>query len=137
VHRRVERARPPFRALLARHGADVVVGRAPHRRAGRARGRDRALGRKAYVVPLDVRDAASVDAAVAPRRAGRRIDILVNNAGVALTKPALQTSDEEWRSVVDTNLDGAFRSRARRRRRWPTRSAAARSSTSPRSSACA
>ena len=37
-----------------------------------------------------------------------RIDALVNNAGVAIFKPILQTSFEEWRQVMDTNLDGAF-----------------------------
>ena len=37
-----------------------------------------------------------------------RIDTLVNNAGVAVFKPILQTSFEEWRHVLGTNLDGAF-----------------------------
>jgi meso-butanediol dehydrogenase / (S,S)-butanediol dehydrogenase / diacetyl reductase len=37
-----------------------------------------------------------------------RIDALVNNAGVAVFKPILQTSYEEWRHVLGTNLDGAF-----------------------------
>jgi NAD(P)-dependent dehydrogenase (short-subunit alcohol dehydrogenase family) len=39
---------------------------------------------------------------------GRRIDVLVNNAGVMLTKPFLETSDEEWRDTLATNLDGVF-----------------------------
>ncbi|MBL8313628.1 MAG: SDR family oxidoreductase [Rubrivivax sp.] len=37
-----------------------------------------------------------------------RIDALVNNAGVAVFKPILQTSFEEWRHVLGTNLDGPF-----------------------------
>ena len=37
-----------------------------------------------------------------------RIDVLVNNAGVAVFKPILQTTFEEWRHVLSTNLDGAF-----------------------------
>lgn len=37
-----------------------------------------------------------------------RVDALVNNAGVAVFKPALDTSFEEWRTVMATNLDGAF-----------------------------
>ena len=37
-----------------------------------------------------------------------RIDALVNNAGVAIFKPILQTSYEEFRHVLGTNLDGAF-----------------------------
>ncbi len=37
-----------------------------------------------------------------------RIDALVNNAGVAVFKPILKTSYEEFRRVLGTNLDGAF-----------------------------
>jgi meso-butanediol dehydrogenase / (S,S)-butanediol dehydrogenase / diacetyl reductase len=37
-----------------------------------------------------------------------RIDALVNNAGVAVFKPIGQTSFDEWRQVMSTNLDGAF-----------------------------
>lgn len=37
-----------------------------------------------------------------------RIDALVNNAGVALFSPVGQTSYEEWRTVMSTNLDGVF-----------------------------
>jgi len=36
------------------------------------------------------------------------VDALVNNAGVAVFKPVLETSFEEWRTVLSTNLDGAF-----------------------------
>jgi len=99
-----------FAHLLARHGADVVV--AARRTDALASVADEivATGRKAHVVSMDVRDASSVDAALQSALAqASAIDVLVNNAGVALTKPALQTSDDEWRSVVDTNLDGAFR----------------------------
>ncbi|MDQ2779606.1 MAG: SDR family oxidoreductase [Pseudomonadota bacterium] len=37
-----------------------------------------------------------------------RIDALVNNAGVAVFKRILDTTFEEWRHVLGTNLDGAF-----------------------------
>jgi NAD(P)-dependent dehydrogenase (short-subunit alcohol dehydrogenase family) len=37
-----------------------------------------------------------------------RVDALVNNAGVAVFKPIGQTSFDEWRQVLGTNLDGAF-----------------------------
>jgi len=53
--------------------------------------------------PGQVRDAvATIEA-----RFGR-IDALVNNAGVAVFKPILETSFDEWRYVMGTNLDGAF-----------------------------
>jgi NAD(P)-dependent dehydrogenase (short-subunit alcohol dehydrogenase family) len=99
-----------FALLLARHGADVVV--AARRTDALAAVADEieALGRKAYVVPLDVRDDASVRSALGEALAqAARIDILVNTAGIALTRPGVQTCEVEWRCVVDTNLDGAFR----------------------------
>ena len=37
-----------------------------------------------------------------------RIDALVNNAGIALFKPLLETSFEEWSRVMEVNLGGAF-----------------------------
>lgn len=37
-----------------------------------------------------------------------RIDVLINNAGIAIFKPIGQTSFEEWRAVLATNLDGPF-----------------------------
>ena len=36
------------------------------------------------------------------------IDILINNAGCNIRKPALEVSWEDWNTVVDTNLKGAF-----------------------------
>ncbi len=37
-----------------------------------------------------------------------RIDSLVNNAGVAIFKPILEVTWQDWRYIMDTNLDGAF-----------------------------
>ena len=37
-----------------------------------------------------------------------KVDILVNNAGIARITPALETSDEEWRLIMDVNLNGVF-----------------------------
>ena len=60
-------------------------------------------------VPGDVSKPDAVHTAMAAvvSRFGR-VDALVNNAGVAVFKPILQTSWEEWRHVLGTNLDGAF-----------------------------
>jgi len=99
-----------FAQVLARHGANVVIAARRADALASLAAELAATGVKAYPVSLDVRDPAGVTRAVAEAVAqAGRIDILVNNAGVALTKPALQTEDDEWRSVVDTNLDGAFR----------------------------
>jgi NAD(P)-dependent dehydrogenase (short-subunit alcohol dehydrogenase family) len=64
---------------------------------------------RALALHADVSDAAQVAAAVARTDAAfGRIDALVNNAGVAVFKPILQTSFDDWRRVMATNLDGAF-----------------------------
>jgi NAD(P)-dependent dehydrogenase (short-subunit alcohol dehydrogenase family) len=60
-------------------------------------------------VHCDVSNPQQVQAAVDQIAATfGRIDALVNNAGVAVFKPIAETSFEEWRHVLGTNLDGAF-----------------------------
>jgi NAD(P)-dependent dehydrogenase (short-subunit alcohol dehydrogenase family) len=60
-------------------------------------------------VVCDVSQPAQVDAAVnTVVQAFGRVDALVNNAGVAVFKPIGQTTFEEWRYVMSTNLDGIF-----------------------------
>jgi NAD(P)-dependent dehydrogenase (short-subunit alcohol dehydrogenase family) len=67
------------------------------------------LGRKALAVECDVADHARVVAAFDEivARLGR-VDILVNNAAIVRRAPALETSPETWRAVMEVNLDGAF-----------------------------
>jgi len=69
------------------------------------------LGRPQDVLAIhcDVCDPAQVErAAQAVMVRWGRVDALVNNAGVAVFKPVLETTFEEWRYVLGTNLDGAF-----------------------------
>ena len=64
---------------------------------------------RVLAVPCDVSQPAQVQAAVQAIMARfGRVDALVNNAGVAVFKPIEQTTFEEWRYVMATNLDGAF-----------------------------
>jgi len=37
-----------------------------------------------------------------------KVDVLVNNAGINRDKPAMLLSEDDWDSVIDTNLKGAF-----------------------------
>ena len=60
-------------------------------------------------VEMDVARPESVVAAVARVASEEgRIDGLVNNAGIAYGGRAIETPDEAWQRVVDTNLNGAF-----------------------------
>lgn len=99
-----------FALALAARGATVVAGARRADRLESLAARIRADGGTAHAVALDVTDPASVEAAVgrAASVAGR-IDILVNNAGIADTKPSLEVTESDWRRVMDTNLDGAWR----------------------------
>ncbi len=59
--------------------------------------------------PVDVRSQEEVDAFVAwvSEEAGR-IDCLVNNAGLGRFGPVDELTGDQWREVLQTNLDGAF-----------------------------
>jgi gluconate 5-dehydrogenase len=91
---------------LAAAGAQVIL---------HGRDQDR-LRRQAAALPnaatlaFDVTDAAGVRAAFARIEAEHgRLDILVNNAGVIPRRPLLETTDEDWQSVIDSNLTAYFR----------------------------
>ncbi|CCH78697.1 Putative 3-oxoacyl-(acyl-carrier-protein) reductase (fabG); (Putative Acetoacetyl-CoA reductase (phaB) 1.1.1.36) [Nostocoides japonicum T1-X7] len=62
-------------------------------------------------VRCEVTDTASVDAAFAEaeQRLEGPVDILVANAGITRDQLLMRMSDDEYDSVVDTNLGGAFR----------------------------
>ena len=63
----------------------------------------------AVAIRCDVADAVNVQTACA--EAGRvlgHIDVLVNNAGIAQQKLFTDITDEDWRTMLDTNLSGAF-----------------------------
>ncbi|MFN0284701.1 MAG: 3-oxoacyl-ACP reductase FabG [Kineosporiaceae bacterium] len=61
-------------------------------------------------VRCDVTDTASVDAAFTEVE-GRQgpVEVLVANAGITKDQLLMRMSDEEWDSVIQTNLAGAFR----------------------------
>lgn len=98
-----------FAVALAQAGADVVLGA---RRVDRLGGTARLVeqtGRRALPVPTDVSDPASCEALV---RAGLdafgRVDVLVNNAGIGTAVPASRETPEEFRRVVEVNLEGCY-----------------------------
>jgi NAD(P)-dependent dehydrogenase (short-subunit alcohol dehydrogenase family) len=116
----------PIAVELARAGCDVVLtgtGRPPERYPAdeqEAGWRDidsvadeiRALGRRALPVVSDVSDHDAVEA-LADHVLGEmgRVDIVVNNAGAARGDdrvPVVDLAVEQWRTVIDVNLNGTF-----------------------------
>ena len=87
-------------------GAKVaVVGRELERAKTIASG----LGERAVGVACDVARSDQVDAAIAAAEVTLGpVDILVNNAGVTRDNILLRLTDEDWDSVLDANLKGAF-----------------------------
>jgi 3-oxoacyl-[acyl-carrier protein] reductase len=86
---------------LGRAGAEVVV--------GYRTGRDDAVAVAEEIggraVEADVSDAESAAALV---EAAGDVDVLVNNAGLTRDGLLVRMSDEDWRTVIDTNLSSVF-----------------------------
>jgi NAD(P)-dependent dehydrogenase (short-subunit alcohol dehydrogenase family) len=95
--------------LLENDYAVVLAGR--HRASLEQAVRDAGVqGTHALAVPTDVSDPAAVRALFATTRdTFGRLDLLFNNAGVATRGvPLEELTVEQWKSVVDVNLTGAF-----------------------------
>jgi len=67
------------------------------------------LGARAFAIPLDVTDQASIEAMVATvvRRTGG-IDILVNNAAVFDLAPIVEVTEKSWDLLFSVNVKGLF-----------------------------
>ncbi|KAJ1684118.1 hypothetical protein LUZ63_020687 [Rhynchospora breviuscula] len=98
-----------FARALAEAGADVALGARRADRLEETRAMVEGLGRRAIAVATDVADPDScqglVDAAV--ERLGA-VDVLVNNAGIGTAHPATRETPEQFRQVVDVNLNGCY-----------------------------
>jgi NAD(P)-dependent dehydrogenase (short-subunit alcohol dehydrogenase family) len=96
-------------AALAGAGADVAIAARNAKRLEEAAEEVRRQGQKALAIPTDTTDAAQVqkmaDQVIAEFG---RIDILVNANELLLAKPFLETTESEWRRVLDVNLNSAF-----------------------------
>jgi 3-oxoacyl-[acyl-carrier protein] reductase len=90
-------------------GAAVVVNSRELARAEAVAREITAAGGQAIAHEADIREPeqASALAAAAKDRFGR-LDVWVNNAGVNVIAPAAELAAEEWKRVIDTNLNGCF-----------------------------
>ena len=98
-----------FAQGLAEAGADVVLGARRVERLESTAELVRAAGRRALAVGTDVSDPEACTALVqAAMDEFGRVDILVNNAGVGTAVPATRETPEQFRSVIDVNLNGCY-----------------------------
>ena len=105
--------------LAARLGATVMVcGRSAEKLQGvvdamRARGLD------AHCEPVDIRDRARVEQAMANiwSRLGR-VDLLVNSAGGQFPQAAIDYSEKGWNAVINTNLTGTWQMMQQAALKW-------------------
>jgi NAD(P)-dependent dehydrogenase (short-subunit alcohol dehydrogenase family) len=91
---------------LHAEGAQVAL---TAREAGRATQAASEVGARAAGFACDVRDEASVErlfAEVEKRFGG--CDVLVNNAGIGLFAAVAEMKSDDWRAVIETNLNGVF-----------------------------
>ena len=101
----------------AARGIGLAIARRLHRAGAKVALLDRAESdvRKSaaslggIAIEVDIRDSASVDAAItqAHDRLGG-LSILVNNAGMGMLKPLHTYSDKEWDNILAVNLNGTF-----------------------------
>jgi len=95
---------------LAAAGADVVItARTNIADAEAVAAECSALGVKSLAVVADISDESSVESLFKTTMDSfGRVDILVNNAGITRDTLLLRMSTEQWDSVIDANLKGAF-----------------------------
>ncbi len=98
-----------FAQAFAEAGADVVLGARRVEKLARTASLVEQSGRRALSVMTDVADPkqcrALVDTAV---ESFGHVDILINNAGVGTAVPASRETPDEFRRVIDINLNGSY-----------------------------
>jgi gluconate 5-dehydrogenase len=98
-----------FARALAGAGADLAITSRTRASLEPFAAEMTSLGRRVACIELDVREPATIEPAIddAIRQLGQ-IDILVNNAGCNIRKRALEVTLDDWNTILDTNLRGAF-----------------------------
>ncbi|ACY22760.1 short-chain dehydrogenase/reductase SDR [Gordonia bronchialis DSM 43247] len=98
-----------FARGFAEAGADVVLAARRADKLADTAAMVEGLGRKSLVVPADVADPARCQAVVdAAMDAFGHVDVLINNAGVGTAFPATRETPEQFRTVIDVNLNGSY-----------------------------
>ena len=94
---------------LAGAGARIVLNGRDAAKLEASAARLRESGAQVAVTAFDVKDAKAVEAAVERIESEvGAIDILVNNAGMQRRAPLQDFAQEDWRELMQTNLDSVF-----------------------------
>ena len=98
-----------FALSLADAGADIVIAEYKAETGEQTAKEVRDLGRRAIAVHTDVRVPRSIEGMMgrALQEFGG-IDFLVNNAGITIWGEAENVREQDWREVMDVNLNGLF-----------------------------
>lgn len=98
-----------FARGLAEAGADVVLAARRVDRLEETAALVREAGRQAVTVETDIADPEQAQRMVdhAVEQLGR-VDILINNAGIGTAVPATKETPEQFRQVIDINLNGSY-----------------------------
>jgi NAD(P)-dependent dehydrogenase (short-subunit alcohol dehydrogenase family) len=98
-----------FGTALAEAGADLVLAGRRADRLEQTRKLITDLGRRAVTVTADVRLPEAAQAVVdATLDEFGKVDVLVNNAGKGTAVPATRETPEQFREVIDINLNGCY-----------------------------
>lgn len=98
-----------FAHSFAEAGCDVVLGARRVEKLERVANSVRSIGRRVHTVATDVSKPEDCQKLVdeAMEQFGR-VDVLINNAGVGTAVPATRETPEEFRNVIDINLNGSY-----------------------------
>ena len=95
---------------LAEAGADVVASSRRAEQVDEAAKKIEATGRRSLRLTSDVAERESLEALCAGTiRAFGKVDILINCAGKIKRAPTVDFPEEEWQSIMDTNVTGTLR----------------------------
>ncbi len=94
-----------FAELLASHGADLVLVARRLDALDAVAEKVRSHGHPVQTISLDVTNS---DSRACLAVAAGAVDILINNAGVVREGPALKHTENDWDTVLDTNLKAMF-----------------------------
>ncbi|MEO5608725.1 MAG: glucose 1-dehydrogenase [Ornithinibacter sp.] len=98
-----------FALALAEAGANIVVVGRDAEAAADTTAALSGIGARTLTVLADVTVRADLERVLSDSvEEFGRVDVLVNNAGACVHRPALEVTDEEWRSVIDVNLTGVW-----------------------------